>query len=49
MIRTQDEITELIEKAEDNQGKFSGMSYEQGIVNALEWVLDSEYENPMND
>jgi len=46
-MRTQDEIEEQIEEAEMKD--FSGMSYSEGVKNALEWVLEYVDEKPMED
>ena len=27
--------------------KFGGMSYEEGILNVLDWLFDEDVENPM--
>ena len=42
-MRTQREVDEMVRKfVEPSHGpsKFSGMTYEQGIRTALEWVLE---------
>lgn len=46
-MKTEQEITQMIDEAYSNDGKFSGMTYEQGVVAALEWVMGEE--NPLED
>ena len=47
------EIEEQIEIATDceikGRSKFPGMTYEQGVRNALEWVLGYSDSTPMED
>lgn len=49
--RTEKEIDELLNKcseAEENgDTSYPGMSYEQGIKNALEWALGYTNDNPL--
>lgn len=45
--RTEEEIQELADKAKDLNGKYPGMTYEEGITAALEWVLG--YDKPLED
>jgi len=50
-VRSDDEIHAEIDKAsesEENGGTFSGMSYEQGVKYALEWVVGDMEEKPMD-
>jgi hypothetical protein len=47
MLRTQTEIEALIDKAEETNGTLHGMTYEEGIVEALMWVLYEDVENPL--
>jgi len=37
-------ILQLIEKLDESEGRclFPGMTYSEGVRNALEWVLDEE-------
>ena len=49
MDKSKDEIYDQIYEAKDNNGKFKGMSYEDGVIAALEWVLGEEEETPMED
>jgi hypothetical protein len=53
MERTEEEIQEQIDKAMEQRhtdpGKWSGMSYEQGVEDALEWVLGSSDDAPMDE
>jgi hypothetical protein len=51
-MRTEDEIKEQIDVAEDesmNGTKFPGMSYEDGIIEALNWVLEIYEDKPMDN
>jgi len=51
--RKQREIDDLISRALEyvhtGKSKFHGMSYEEGIVAALEWVTGESDEDPMAD
>lgn len=53
VVRTDDEIYDLSNRAieiVDNEGsKYPGMSYEQGIMDALNWLMNSEEPNPLGD
>lgn len=49
MVRTEEEIYDQIDEALDNNGKFWGMSYEDGVVQALRWVLEEDEVKPMGD
>jgi len=45
-------IRDEVDKASDARndgGKFNGMSYEDGVIAALEWVLGEANETPMED
>jgi len=44
---TEYEINHLIDAAIEQDGTYSGMTYEQGIKDALEWVL-GEGEDPLS-
>ena len=46
-MRTLDEIYAMIDLANDTDGKCSGMSYEEGVKNALEWALGQVDEEPI--
>lgn len=47
--RKPEEIDQLLNECQDktNEGgsKFPGMTYEQGIVEAIEWLTNSDIEN----
>lgn len=44
------EIEKVIGDAIDEPGKFPGMTYAQGVANALEWVLEEPgCSDPMED
>jgi hypothetical protein len=49
ITRTEEEIDEVLEKANSGEGGFSGMSYEQGVINAIEWLTGLMEESPMDD
>jgi hypothetical protein len=42
MITDKKRIYQEIDKAIENEGKYQGMSYEQGVEDALKWVLLGE-------
>lgn len=45
-------VRQEIDKASDainDGGKFNGMSYEDGVVAALEWMLGDTDDKPMYD
>jgi hypothetical protein len=46
-MKTKEEIREVTDKFDDYANDFPGMTYEQGVKEALEWVLgdieDSEF------
>jgi len=47
--RTQAEIDELLLELDkyNDRSKYPGMTYEQGIRNCLDWLMDEEFERPM--
>lgn len=50
--RTQEEIDEVMNQAAEamDQGtKWLGMSYEEGVHNALLWVIGDREDSPMED
>jgi len=49
--RDDDEINELLDtcSAHANESKFPGMTYEEGIRAAIEWVTGESDEKPMAD
>lgn len=49
MLRSQKEIDEQIDLASDGEfdSKYSGMTYEQGVLAAIDWILGKEDEPPM--
>jgi hypothetical protein len=53
MVRTDDEINGVIDAANDaineHGSKFPGMSFEDGVKHALEWVTGETDENPMEE
>ncbi len=46
---TEHEIEEQIDEALNNPEKFSGMTYAEGVEDALRWVLGLKPEKPMED
>lgn len=51
-MKDKNEINDQIDKANEgvNEGsKFPGMSYEEGVVSALEWVMSNDNPAPMDD
>jgi hypothetical protein len=49
LIRTDQEIDQQIDKAHETNGKLFGMTYEQGVIAALEWITESGLEKPIED
>jgi len=52
IVRSQSEIDAVYESAMEgvSQGsKFSGMSYEEGIIAMLAWLTGDSNDNPMED
>jgi len=55
ITRTDSEITDLIERCMDAEmvgtSKYPGMSYEQGIKAALDWLIDTGADDyhPLDD
>ena len=39
-MKHRENIEMAIKMAEENTANFSGMKYEQGVIDALEWVLE---------
>ena len=46
MITNEKIIESQIDKASEMDGTYTGMTYEQGIKDALEWILFGEIEEP---
>jgi hypothetical protein len=44
---TDKEIENIMNEAIANNGKFDGMTYEEGVEAALRWVLGEMEESPM--
>jgi hypothetical protein len=44
-MKTQQQIEDALGKVESSQTRFPGMSYEQGIEEALSWVLGEIPDN----
>lgn len=52
MIRTEEEINEQIDLAMEGREdgtNFAGMSYEDGVITALEWLNGDCDEKPMDE
>ena len=53
IVRNDEDIDELLnvvlEHIHETGTKFRGMSYEQGIEAAINWLTDAAYEHPMTD
>ena len=53
VTRTDEEINDLLnavdERIDEGGSRFSGMSYEQGISEALRWLLGQSDDHPYND
>jgi hypothetical protein len=51
--KTEDEIFAVLDKAMESQAKerdrFSGMTYQEGIINALDWILGRADDPPLED
>ena len=43
------ELNEAIAAVADGQRKWPGMSYEEGVANALAWVLGEREEKPYTE
>lgn len=46
---TDEQVREQLAKAEENDGKWRGMTHEQGVANALRWVLGDDELAPMEE
>ncbi len=52
VIRSKEEIDEVMNKAYEqmeNGSKWSGMSFEEGVRAAIDWMLGNTDDNPMED
>lgn len=50
MRPTDDQINEIINRLVDNPGpRWSGMTFEDGVRAALDWVLGDEPDDPLTD
>ena len=51
--RDETSIDDLLQECSDNESKgtskFSGMTYEQGIIAAIDWLVGTVDANPMED
>lgn len=52
-VRSEDEVYNLlnqcVESEETGVSKYPGMTYEQGVRDALDWMLDSSQDSPLED
>lgn len=52
-MRTRDEVDAQLDKTisaiEEGTTRWAGMTYEQGVDNALRWVMGDSDEPPMED
>lgn len=48
-MKMPEQIERVIQEAVDNPDKFPGMTYAQGVENALLWVIDQAENGPMED
>lgn len=53
ITQTEDEILSVLDEAQENtssgKSKYSGMSYEDGVIAALDWILGRSDVQPMED
>lgn len=53
IVRSEQEIWDLLNQCSqsENEGasKYPGMSYEQGIKAAIEWITGNIQDHPLND
>ena len=53
IIRTEQEIFELLDQCNDavniSTSVYPGMSYEQGVKAAIEWIIGDTDEHPINE
>lgn len=47
--RTEEEIQEMADKAADNKRNWSGMTYQEGVRAALDWVIGNTTDSPIED
>jgi hypothetical protein len=45
MLKTDEELQEMLDKALD-MDNFAGMTYQDGIISALEWVMGINDDDP---
>jgi len=52
-VRTSSEVNTVVEQAivliNRGRSRFHGMTYEEGVRNAIEWLLGDIDDNPMED
>ena len=46
IIRAQEEIDEILNACSDDNSRFPGMTYEQGIVDFFRWLIGETDEHP---
>lgn len=50
--RTEDEVNDLLNRVQeriDDGETFRGMTFERGISDAIDWLLDAGVENPLGE
>jgi hypothetical protein len=52
IVRTNAEVDDLLNRASDAEmdgSRFPGMSYEQGLLYAIRWLIGEEDEDPLTE
>jgi hypothetical protein len=53
IVRSDEEIDELSNQCADQENtggsKYPGMTYEQGISAAIDWLTQKEWDHPLDD
>jgi hypothetical protein len=53
ITKTEDEISAALDKATKSQtkerGRYFGMTYQEGIINALDWILGLVDDPPLDE
>ena len=47
-MKSEKEVNDWVFEFDENTNKYPGMTYEQGVYYALQWVLD-EIDDPMEE
>lgn len=48
-LRTQKEVSALIDKCSKEPNKYPGQTYAEGVRDALDWITGESDDNPMED